>query len=195
MKKYLIKISTLFFLTLMISHVAMAKNHTASENKKVKTKTKAGMEINYSTSLYGALFGAERFYDNNGFGLELKIGKRDWRFFAAIQFNRFKNSAIDYNAKDSVLNIGAGFSNLYFNRHMVFKFSAGPAFLLNDSLEHQKGSSGFYVDLKPLGFRIRLSKSYIDIFPITLLWEMPATTSVPILYINYRFAVSAGFNF
>jgi hypothetical protein len=78
---------------------------------------------------------------------------------------------------------------------MVFKFSAGPAFLLNDNLEHKKGSSGFYIDLKPLGFRIRISKSYVDIFPITILWEMPATSSVPILYINYRFAIGAGFNF
>lgn len=92
------------------------------------------------------------------------------------------------------LNIGVGMDVVYFNRRMRAAFSCGPSVLLRDNSVGNAGAVGVFVDLRPVGVRVRLTRAAVLVIdPLTFTMLLPDLTGIPLVQIEYRTVLAVEF--
>lgn len=92
------------------------------------------------------------------------------------------------------LNIGVGMDVVYFDRRMRAAFSGGPSVLLRDNSVGNAGAVGVFVDLRPVGVRVRFARAAVLVIdPLTFTMLLPDLTGIPLVQIEYRTVLAVEF--
>ncbi len=73
------------------------------------------------------------------------------------------------------------------------RLGGGLAVLLEGSPLDDAGEIGFYLDIRPAGFRWALGETVIGLDPLTLFTTVPDAGGIPLVDVQYRFCVYAEF--
>jgi hypothetical protein len=119
-------------------------------------------------------------------------GRGGWRlgmvgFFAEFARDHWLTTEVATELTQGVLGLGAGAELLYANGRLRTSAAGGSATLLFDAAFHDKGTTGFYVDLRPLALRFRpAARLVVELTPIGFALVAPAVGELAIRRIEYR---------
>jgi hypothetical protein len=153
----------------------------------------AGVDI--SAALLGQFLAPEHMFETWALSINygMKIKKID--LFTAVEYGRWGSYELGEDLVNHLLNVGIGIGFNFFKGRMRASFAAGPSVLLTDTMETKAGKTGFFIDLRPLGFRFPLGRWFIVFNAVTFSFVMPIVTGIPLIYMRYRTTLSAGFWF
>ena len=103
---------------------------------------------------------------------------------------------IDSETWTSALNLGLGGDYLYADGYLRTSLTAGPSVMLRGTKIDQPGDTGFFIDLRPAGFRWSFSNELIvGLEPLALSVTAPALGGIPLVEFAYRTHVSIEYMF
>ncbi len=70
------------------------------------------------------------------------------------------------------------------------RLGSGLAILLEGSAADAPGATGFFVDVRPVGFRWTVAGSTLVVDPMSLVVVVPDAGGIPIVDVQYRFAIA-----
>jgi hypothetical protein len=126
---------------------------------------------------------------SNTFGFGLRTGWRfsGWAGFLHLERNLWVSSDIEGEIEAGVLNLGLGAERLYFGSMGRSSITLGTSTLLFDTLFHQRGTTGLFLDIRPFGFRFEvLPGFFIDLDPIAFSLVAPVLGDPSIVLREYR---------
>ncbi|HNU68819.1 MAG TPA: hypothetical protein PKG82_06675 [Myxococcota bacterium] len=132
----------------------------------------------------------------DSFGYAVKAG---WRFgrlgvFASFEHNLWIRSELKSGVSAGVANIGIGLEVNYLHGYARTSLAIGPSVLLFDTGIDQAGSTGFFMDLRPIGLRWPITRFFaLTLDPISFALVAPALDRVPLVTVQFRTTV--GFEF
>ncbi len=127
----------------------------------------------------GGARGGYRF--DNGWGAYLQVEQNLW--FAAESSGEFV---------DGAWNIGLGGELVYADGFVHTALAVGPSILAFDTVLDKAGSTGVYLDARPVGLRWRLHEwVLLGLDPITFALVAPVLEGIPLIQIEYRTALYA----
>ena len=115
--------------------------------------------------------------------------KNPWDLYVVVEHGLWRDieSADEDSLSLQVLDLGLGAGYSYFNDNMRISLTAGPSILLTRSQLDAPGSTGFFFDFRPAGFRWTLGKVVsIELHPFTFAMVVPVLTGIPLVYMSYR---------
>ena len=166
---------------------------TTPHTKTVKWRFLAELEVN--SPVIGALAGGDRLMNTRAFQLRLGGFKKRVSVFAFFERGHFEEPSYDDDVTNDLFSFGAGGAFGYFKNRMNTMLLLGTTVLLDDSFQNERGTMGFYSEIRPAGFEIPLGDFHLLIYPITLSWLIPVLQNIPLFYVHYRTAVSIGGRF
>jgi hypothetical protein len=122
--------------------------------------------------------------------------KNPWDLYVVVEHGLWRDveSADEDSLSLQVLDLGLGAGYSYFNDNMCISLAAGPSVLLTRSQLDAPGSTGFFFDFRPAGFRWRPGKAVsIELYPLTFALVVPVLTGIPLVYMSYRTVLLIGF--
>ncbi len=122
--------------------------------------------------------------------------KDPWDLFMVVEHGLWRDieSADEDSLSLQVLDLGLGAGYSYFNDNMRISLAAGPSILLTRSQLDAPGSTGFFFDFRPAGFRWKPGKAVsIELHPFTFAMVVPVLTGIPLVYMSYRTVLLIGF--
>ncbi len=122
-------------------------------------------------------------------GGALRAGYRwkRWGVFGHVEQNRWLTSEITNQLTDGVLNLGVGTDYRIFNDRLRASVTVGSSTLLFDTLLHEAGETGFFMDLRPGGLRwFPTDFMALEFHPLTYSLMIPVVTTPRIAHIQYR---------
>lgn len=88
------------------------------------------------------------------------------------------------------MDVGFGLGGSFFDGRVRAELSGGVSILLTRSQLDPPGTTGFFLDARPAGFRWRLGgRTVASLYPLTFAFVAPVTRGIPLVYISYRTAV------
>lgn len=90
----------------------------------------------------------------------------------------------------AALHVGAEGELLSVGGRLRSRLGAGLAVLLEGSALDPPGEAGFYVDLRPAGFRWALGEAVIGLDPLALFVTVPDVGGIPLVDVQFRLCVS-----
>ncbi len=115
--------------------------------------------------------------------------KNPWDLYVVVEHGLWRDieSADEDSLSLQVLDLGLGAAYSYFNDNMRISLAAGPSILLTRSQLDAPGSTGFFFDFRPAGFRWKPGKVVsIELHPFTFAMVVPVLTGIPLVYMSYR---------
>ena len=98
---------------------------------------------------------------------------------------------IDSETWTSALNLGLGADYLYADGHLKASLTVGPSIMLKGTKIDQPGDTGFFIDIRPAGFRWSLSDVLVmGLEPLALSVTAPALGGIPLVEFAYRTNIS-----
>jgi len=108
-----------------------------------------------------------------------------WGVFAQIGYNSWVSMETDSPQSPSATNIGAGSEVLYFNGRARTSLAIGPS-IYNTDTTGEAGSLGFFIDLRPVGFRFPVGEHWtLGFDPIAFNFTAPVLSKIPLLVAEY----------
>lgn len=144
---------------------------------------------------FGALLSDAANYSNlaGGFGWGIRAGWRSmtrWNtagLFAALEHDNWVSSEVTWDVDPGVLNAAAGIDCLFFGGRVRTSLAAGASRLAFDTVFHDQGTTGFFLDLRPAGLRwAAFDRLIVELSVIGFTLMMPALEDHPIKRIEYR---------
>lgn len=133
----------------------------------------------FSSTFGGGFRGGYRF--DNGWGTYLQVEQNLW--FASESSGEFV---------DGAWNIGLGGELVYADGFVRTALAIGPSILAFDTVLDQAGSTGIYLDARPLGLRWRLHEwVLLGLDPISFALVAPVLEGIPLIQIEYRTSLYA----
>jgi len=154
-----------------------------------------GQSLHLQVETFVALFNDAAEYSNiaGGFGYG---GRAGWRrearrnaFGLFVQFERsyWLSSEIDLDVVPGVLDFGAGAEYLSFKGRMRSSLAAGSSTLVFDTPFHERGRTGYFIDLRPACLRWSpLGWLVVELCVINFTLLAPVVDRVSINKIEYR---------
>ena len=103
---------------------------------------------------------------------------------------------IDSETWTSALNLGFGGEYLYADGYLKTSLTVGPSIMLKGTKIDQPGDTGFFIDIRPAGFRWSLSGALIvGLEPLALSVTAPALGGIPLVEFAYRTNLSIEYMF
>ncbi|MCA9557524.1 MAG: hypothetical protein H6704_24700 [Myxococcales bacterium] len=117
----------------------------------------------------------------------------DWGAGVGVEGNLFQQLDLEGDIDFLVqLLIGAEGELLMADRRLRSRLGAGVAVLLEGTeLDVDGPAAGFYVDIRPVGFRWPFDGWVLGVDPLTLLVAIPEPSAIPLVDIQYRAHVYA----
>ncbi len=152
--------------------------------------------IYLQAEVFVALFNDAATYSNIAGGLGF-AGRAGWRtgtrkgnafgLFGQFERNYWLSSEIEFEITPGVLNLGMGAEYLFFDEHLRMSVATGPSILVFDTIFHDKGTTGFFVDVRPACLRwAPLDWLIIELCIINFSLMSPVLGDVSIRKIEYR---------
>jgi hypothetical protein len=89
-----------------------------------------------------------------------------------------------------VIHLGAGVEVLHFAGRARSSISAGAALLRSETDIDSRGSTGWYLDLRPTSLRWKWGMSVVELTPLSLDISIPAARGIPLILFGYFTIVS-----
>jgi hypothetical protein len=119
-------------------------------------------------------------------------GRAGWRrgmigFFAEFSRDHWLMTEVGTELTQGVLGLGVGAEMLFADGRLRTSAAGGSSTLLFDTAFHDKGTTGFYIDLRPVSLRFQAAAwLVIEIAPIGFTLVSPANGELAIRRIEYR---------
>jgi len=119
-------------------------------------------------------------------------GRAGWRhgmigFFAEFSRDHWLTTEMGTDLTQGVLDLGAGAEMLFARGRLKVSVAGGSSTLLFDTAFHDRGTTGFYVDLRPASLRFQPEpRLVIELTPIGFTLLSPAVGELAIRRIEYR---------
>ncbi len=132
------------------------------------------------------------------FGYGGRAGYRwgDWGAFLQWEHNIWLLTDIGEQPVDSVFNVGIGGDVLYFKDRVRTSFALGTSTTLFDTILDEFGTTGFFFDIRPTGFRLPLDDEItVEIIPLSLIIMVPIIEGIPLVQLAHRsvFSIEVAF--
>jgi hypothetical protein len=113
-----------------------------------------------------------------------------WGFFAQVGYNSWVSLETEEATSPSATNIGLGAEVLFFEGRARTSLALGPS-IYNTDASGEAGEVGFFIDLRPVGFRFPIGDSWsIGFDPIAFNFNAPVLSKIPLLVFKYVSIVS-----
>ncbi len=159
---------------------------SAPDSKHMQTRESfVRLELHYSmlTDL------AERSDLVPAFGYALKGGYR-WGFLGLfLQFEQdfWIGTEYDVRVTQGAYNVAVGVDFTYFEGRAHSSIAVGPSILAFDTLLDSRGSVGWFLDIRPIGFQWDVHRFVrLGLDPISFAVVAPSLDGVPLVQIEYR---------
>lgn len=132
----------------------------------------------------------------DSFGYSVRAG---WRFgrlgvFAQFEHNLWIRSELQYGVSAGVANVGIGLEVNYLHGYARSSLAIGPSILLFGTGIDKAGTTGFFLDLRPVGLRWPITRFFaLTLDPISFVLVAPALDRVPLVTVQFR--TTLGFEF
>ena len=130
-----------------------------------------------------------------GWGIRGSYRWSSWSALVHVEQNRWMRTELDDHTAPGALNVGLGGSYLFGGR---FRSSLviGTSTLLFDTLFDQRGTTGIFIDLRPIQARWRPKKWLaLNLTPLSFTYVSPVLEAPPIRMVLYRTVFGAEFLF
>lgn len=132
----------------------------------------------------------------DSFGYDVKAGWR-WKtlgVFFQFEQNLWVTSQFEMGVAQGVVNLGVGLEINYLGGYARTSVSLGPSILLFDTAVDRAGSTGFFLDVRPIGMRWPINRFFaITLDPISFAIVAPVLDRFPLMMIQFR--TTLGFEF
>ena len=189
----------IFPLVNFLSMVAVAGDPDATKTRALDTSEPqkwcftADVELN--SPLIGSLAGGDSPFDTFAVNIRLGARKKRVNIFGFAERGHFDEPSYDPDVSNDLFSFGAGGSISYFHSRMRTMLLLGATVLLTDSFQNERGTMGFFSELRPAGFEFSFGEFNLQLYPITLSWLIPVMQNIPLFYVHYRTAISIGGTF
>jgi hypothetical protein len=119
-------------------------------------------------------------------------GRAGWRrgaigFFAEFSRDHWLTTEVRTALEQGVLDLGVGAEMLFAKQRLRVSAAGGSSTLLFDTAFHDRGTTGFYVDLRPASLRFfPLPWLVVELTPIGFTLVSPTSGELAIRRIEYR---------
>jgi hypothetical protein len=131
------------------------------------------------------------------FGYAGRIGWR-WDSFGIFlqgEQNLWDTREFERSIVQGALNLGLGAELLYFEQRARSSVAFGPSILLFDSGLDDAGSTGIFVDVRPVGLRWQFSDRVgLQVDPLTFTVVAPVLEGIPLVMVEYRTVLGLEFD-
>lgn len=140
---------------------------------------------------------ADRSVLNDTFGYAGKLG---WRWenvgvFVQGEQNLWGTREFERSIAQGALNVGVGGDLLYFEQRARASIAVGPSLLLFDSGLDDAGTTGIFVDVRPVALRWRFhDRVTLQVDPLTFTVVAPVLERIPLVMVEYRTVVGLEFD-
>lgn len=111
----------------------------------------------------------------------------DWGLFLLLEHNLWRTSELEDSVVPGAVNLAVGVDFRFANGLVHTTMAAGPSFLAYDTLLDKAGSTGVFVEFRPLGLRIDIGQGFfLGIDPLVFAMVAPVLTGVPLVFVQYR---------
>lgn len=122
------------------------------------------------------------------FGLRLP---RSADFFCVLEHNLWFGSDLASTGIPHVLNWGGGMGFILRQTRVRTSFAAGASTLLFDTTNADAGSTGLFIDARPLALRLRTKKEHVlEIVFVSFQASIPKIEGIPIIHLEFRTALT-----
>lgn len=147
-----------------------------------------------------AVFGEalERDFVPRSFGGAVKGGYRfgRWGAFLQLEANAWTDELASDRSFQGALDIGVGGEVLFAGDRLRTSLALGPSVLLRSTELDEAGTTGLFVDFRPLGVRWPLGDGFhIGVDPLSFALLMPVLDGIPLVEIQYRTIVAGEYQF
>jgi hypothetical protein len=122
-----------------------------------------------------------------GYGVRGGYRFKNIGVFAQFEHNLWVATEFDREVVQGAFNIGIGGEVIYANGFVRTSLAIGPSILAFDTYLDEAGTTGIFVDFRPVGLRWPVHKYLIvGLDPITFAFVAPVLGGIPLMYTQYR---------
>jgi hypothetical protein len=114
---------------------------------------------------------------------------RAFDLFLAAEHGFWRDDQGTRRLRVQTLDVGLGMGVVYFDGRIRSELSSGPSILLTRSQLDAPGTTGFFFDFRPAGYRWRFGRAVASLYPLTFAFVAPVVDGIPLVYISYRTAL------
>jgi hypothetical protein len=126
------------------------------------------------------------------FGYAFKGGYRwsGWGVFLQLEHNLWLSTEMGKEVVDGAVNIGIGGEFVYADGFVRTSLALGPSILAFDTILDQAGTTGIFLDVRPVGLRWAVHEYLvIGLDPVSFAMVAPVLGGIPLVNIQYRTTV------
>jgi hypothetical protein len=123
------------------------------------------------------------------FGAAVKVGHRwgRWGVFLSLEQNSWLSADFGSTLEPGAINIGVGGEVTYAGGFIRTSLAVGPSVLLWDTALDDAGSTGIFVDVRPVGLRWAVKDWLVLMFdPMSFALVAPVLSSPSVTLVQYR---------
>lgn len=119
-------------------------------------------------------------------------GRGGWRFgpwgvFVQVEHNLWVTSELEQDVVTGALNVGVGGELVYADGFVRTSLALGPSVLVFDTALDEAGSTGVFLDLRPVGLRWALDPQWtLGFDPLGFSLVAPVLEGIPLVQVTYR---------
>jgi hypothetical protein len=171
--------------------VLAATGAAAARRHRPPPKPRAYASAEGNVSFLGQLASGESAVGSAAYRLVAGLGGiRVFDFFVAVEHGFWRDDEGSAALSIQALDVGLGAGATYFGGRVRSEISTGPSILLSRSQLDEPGTVGFFVDVRPAGYRWHLGDhAVVSLYPLTFAFVAPVPDGIPLVYISYRTAL------
>jgi len=132
---------------------------------------------------------ANRSMLGGSFGYGARGGYRwnGWGLFASLEHNMWLATEYQTEVVQGAINISVGVELTYARGFVRTSLAVGPSILAADTILDDAGTTGFFIDFRPVGLRWAVhEKLALGLDPIGFALVAPVLGGIPLIYAQYR---------
>jgi len=191
LNRYLVFATALFLITLPVFEIS-ADDNSVETSAKYRTEAPDNHffgQVETNLSFLGQFISGNAKLGSFAYAGRIGWRKNHWDLYMMVEHGLWRDieSADEDSLSLQVLDLGLGAGYSYFDDNMRISLAAGPSVLLTRSQLDTPGSTGFFFDFRPAGFRWKPGKVVsIELHPFTFAMVVPVLTGIPLVYMSYR---------
>jgi hypothetical protein len=143
--------------------------------------------------LHGSLLSdaADKSLLQGTFGYGFRGGWRwsGWGAFLHVEQNLWLSTELENEVVYGVINVGVGGEYTYANGFVRTSVTAGPSILAFDTVLDKAGTTGFFLDFRPVGLRWTVHERIVlGVDPLTFTIVAPVLSGIPLVNVEFRAA-------
>jgi hypothetical protein len=142
-------------------------------------------------SAFGDLLDRSTLLPRFGYGVRGGARFGRWGVFGLIERDHWVLSELDVRYATGVLNLAVGAELLYADERMSASVAVGASILLRDQALDDRGTTGVYVALRPVGLRYPvLRNATVQVDLLSFVVEAPVVRFPVLVEIQYRASIT-----